>query len=74
MNSRMIQLATALSLAALGSACSTVVSLRNPATGATASCQTGGMSIASQQMKQALMTECVDGYTKQGYQVVATSR
>lgn len=74
MNSRMIRLATVLAPAALASACGTVVNLRNPETGATASCQTGCMSIASQQMKQALMTECVDSYTKQGYQVVAASR
>ena len=74
MNSRTIQLSAALFLAAAGSACSTVVNLRNPDTGATAACETGGMTIASQQMKQALMTECVDDYTKQGYQVVAVSK
>lgn len=74
MKSRTIQAAAVLWLAAMGSACSTVVNLRNPTTGDVASCTSSGMTIASPQVKQALMTKCVDGYAKQGYEVVADSR
>lgn len=74
MKSRMIRPAAVLCLAAASGACSTVVNLRNPNTGDIASCKSGALTIAPQQVKQALLTECVDGYTKQGYEVVATSR
>jgi hypothetical protein len=75
MKSRKIRVLAALFLGGLASGCSgTVVNLRNPQTGATVSCESGGMTIASQQVKQALITECVDGYTKQGYEIVANSR
>jgi hypothetical protein len=74
MKSRIIQLAAVLFLAAMSGACSTVVNLRNPSTGDVASCQSNDLTIASQQVKQALMTECIDGYTRQGYQVVTASR
>jgi uncharacterized protein YceK len=74
MSSRLSQLSIVLCLAGASSACGTVVTLQNPQTGATATCEAGHLQLASEEVKQALLTRCVDGYTRQGYEVVANSK
>ncbi len=45
-----------------------VVTLKNPQSGELASCKGGAAAtgVASDQVADGLMTECVDGYTRQG--------
>lgn len=65
-----------LGLAALLSACGgPLVTLKNPESGQLASCKGGLMAtgMASDRVQQDLLTECVDGYTRQGYEVVSAS-
>ena len=52
------------------------VTLKNPQSGQLVSCK-GGMlatGMASERVSDDLMTECVDSYTRQGYEVVTASR
>ena len=53
-----------------------VVTLKNPQSGELASCKGGAAAtgVASEGVADGLMTECVDGYTRQGYEVVAATR
>jgi hypothetical protein len=58
------------------SACGTEVLLRNPQNGQVASCKGGAIStgMASKRVSDDLMLQCVDSYTLQGYDVVASKR
>ncbi len=53
-----------------------VVTLKNPQSGQMASCKGGVMNtgMASQRVEDDLITQCVDGYARQGYEVIAASR
>jgi hypothetical protein len=60
----------------LGACSSTLVTLKNPQTGEVATCKTGVMQngVTPKPVEEALLTKCVDGYTQQGYDIVATSK
>ena len=71
------RMACIIAAACVLSACGgPVVTLKNPQSGEVASCK-GGVSVtgvASEGVADGLITECVDGYTRQGYEVVAATR
>ena len=52
------------------------VTMKNLQTGAVASCKGGwpATGMVSDQVAQGLLIECVDGFARQGFEVVSTSR
>ena len=52
-----------------------VVTLKNPQNGELASCKGGTVAtgMTSERVAEDLMTRCVDGYTQQGYEVIAAT-
>ena len=52
-----------------------VVTLKNPQNGELASCKggVGSIGLTSDRVESDLLTECVDGYTQQGYEVVTAT-
>jgi hypothetical protein len=56
------------------SACGTEVLLKNPQSGAVASCKGGAINtgMASKRVSDDLMLQCVDSYTQHGYEIVAS--
>jgi len=52
------------------------VTMKNPQTGAVASCKGGWREtgIVSDQVAQDLLIECVDGFSRQGFELVSTSQ
>ncbi len=68
---RFLLLPAALAL----SACSTTVTMQN-AEGQKVACQSGASStgVASEQVREGQLTECVDRYRFQGYEIVAVKK
>jgi hypothetical protein len=68
--------AVLLTLAAASAlcACGSLVTLKDPQSGQTVACRSGAFStgMTSQRVNEDLMRECVDGYTQQGYEIVAS--
>ena len=64
--------ATCMVLSACGGP---VVTLKNPQSGELASCKGGAgtIGVTSDRVESDLLTECVDGYTRQGYEVVTAT-
>ena len=52
-----------------------VVTLKNPQSGELASCKggVGSIGLTSDRVESDLLTECVDGSTQQGYEVVTAT-